>query len=33
VTVTVKKGGNTSDPVWDVRVGAGTLANGLTVSR
>jgi hypothetical protein len=33
VTVTVKKGGNSSDPVWDVHVGGALLPNGLTVTR
>jgi len=32
-TVTVKKGGSASDPLWDVRVGTGVLVNGLTVTR
>jgi hypothetical protein len=30
-TVTVKKGGNQSDPVWDLRVGTAVLTNGFTV--
>jgi hypothetical protein len=32
-TVTVKKAGSTSDPLWDVRVGAGTLIDGLLVAK
>jgi hypothetical protein len=32
-TVTVKKGGSSSDPVWDVRVGTAALVDGLTVGR
>jgi len=33
VTVTVKKGGNTSDPLWDVIVGPAVLVNGLKVTQ
>jgi hypothetical protein len=31
--VKLKRGGNNSDPVWDLRVGSGVLSNAFTVTR